>query len=85
MGETLGNNSRDDSVSNVLRSRGKWASTLDINSYPHAGPEVGGGGGRGSGSTPKNKKIGFLSNTDPDPLKITKLPSQHSKLGQAQW
>ena len=27
------------------------------------------------------KNIGFLSNTGPDPLKITKLPSQHSMLG----
>ena len=27
------------------------------------------------------KKLGFLSNTGPDPLKITKLPSQHSMLG----
>ena len=25
-----------------------------------------------------HKNIGFLSNTGPDPLKITKLPSQHS-------
>ena len=31
---------------------------------------------------PENKKtIGFLSNTGPDPLKIEKLPSQHSMLG----
>ena len=30
-----------------------------------------------------NKNIGFLSNTGPDPLKITKLhvPSNHSMLG----
>ena len=28
-----------------------------------------------------NKNIGFLSNTGPDPLKITKLPIQHSMLG----
>ena len=28
-----------------------------------------------------DKNIGFLSRTDPDPLKITKLPSQHSMLG----
>ena len=27
------------------------------------------------------KNIEFLSNTGPDPLKITKLPSQHSMLG----
>ena len=27
------------------------------------------------------KNIGFLCNTGPDPLKITKLPSQHSMLG----
>ena len=44
-----------------------------------------GGGGRGSGPPPthththtlkNHKNIGFLSNTSPDPLKITKLPSQ---------
>ena len=28
-----------------------------------------------------HKNIGFLSNTGPDPLKIKKLPSQHSMLG----
>ena len=35
------------------------------------------------GETPleNHKNIGFLSNTDPDPLKITKLSSQHSMLG----
>ena len=31
-----------------------------------------------------HKKIGFLSNTGPDPLKITKLQSQHSMLGHHQ-
>ena len=43
----------------------------------------GGGGGQGSGApAPKNHKhIGFLSITGPDPLKITKLQSQHSMLG----
>ena len=39
------------------------------------------GGDRGSGPPLKNyKNIGFLSNTGPDPLKITKLSSQHSML-----
>ena len=41
----------------------------------------------GTGSTPslKNHKfIRFLSNTGPDPLKITKLPSQHSRVGHYQ-
>ena len=42
----------------------------------------GGGGGRGSGRPLENyKNIGFLSNTAPDHLKITKLPIQHSMLG----
>ena len=38
------------------------------------------GGDRGSGPPPlvNHKNIGFLSNTGPDPLKITKLPIQHS-------
>ena len=41
-----------------------------------------GGGGSGSGPHLKNhKNIGFLSNTGPGPLKITKLPGQHSMLG----
>ena len=39
----------------------------------------------GSGSVPpslkNHKNIGCLSNTGLDPLKITKLPSQHSMLG----
>ena len=39
-------------------------------------------GGTGGLDPPEyHKSIGFLSNTDPDPLKITKLPSQHSILG----
>ena len=43
---------------------------------------VGGGGGGGGQDPLENyKKIGFLSNTSPVPLKITKLPSQHSMLG----
>ena len=41
-----------------------------------------GGGGSGSGRPLKNKKnIGFPSNIDPDSLKITKLPNQHSMVG----
>ena len=32
-----------------------------------------------------HKNIGFLCNTGLDPLKITKLTSQHSKLGNHQW
>ena len=38
----------------------------------------------GSGPPPplkNHKNIGFLSNTGPDPLKIQKLPSQHSVFG----
>ena len=41
----------------------------------------GGGGGKGPGPPLKSQKIGFLCNTGPDPLKTTKLPSQHSMLG----
>ena len=40
-------------------------------------------GSRGGGSGPppcKITNIGFLINTGPDPLKITKLPIQHSML-----
>ena len=42
-----------------------------------------GGGGAGDPDPPGKlqKNIGFLSNTGPDPLKITKLQSQHSMLG----
>ena len=44
--------------------------------------EYRGGGGAGVRTHLKNRNaIGFLSNTGPDPLKITKLPSQHSMLG----
>ena len=43
------------------------------------------GGDRGSGTRLKNhKNIGFPSNIDPDRLKITKLPSQHSMVGHYQ-
>ena len=39
-------------------------------------------GGQGVRTPLKNhKNIGFPSNIDPDPLKITKLPSQHLMLG----
>ena len=39
-------------------------------------------GGQGVRTPLKNhKNIGFLSNTGLDPLKITKLPSQHSMSG----
>ena len=42
----------------------------------------GGGGDRGSEPPLKNhKNKGFLSNTGPDPLKITKQPSQQSMWG----
>ena len=45
------------------------------------GPK-GGGGGAGRPDPLENKKnIRLLSNTGPDPFKITKLPSQHSMLG----
>ena len=40
------------------------------------------GGDRGSRPPLRNhKNIGFPSDIDPDPLKITKLPSQHSMVG----
>ena len=44
----------------------------------------GGGGGVVRGPDPlleNYENTGFLSNTGPDPLKITKLPIQHSMLG----
>ena len=46
-------------------------------------------GGQGSGPPlppplKNHKFIGFPSNTGPDPLKITKLPSRHSTVGQYQ-
>ena len=45
-----------------------------------ADTEGGGAGGRGYGSLEKSKIKGFLVNICPDPLQITKLPSQHSML-----
>ena len=45
-------------------------------------PEGWGGGEQGVRTPLKNpKNIGFPSNIDPDPVKITKLPSQHSIVG----
>ena len=46
-----------------------------------ANPEGGGGGAGGPGPPENHKNIGFRSNTGPDPLQITKLPSQRSMLG----
>ena len=46
--------------------------------YSCADPE---GGDRGSDPLENHKNIGFISNTGPDPLKITKLSSKHSMLG----
>ena len=48
-----------------------------------------GGGDRGSRPPhppplKNHKNIGFLSNIGPDPLKITKLPSQHTTVGHYQ-
>ena len=51
-----------------------------IDLYICADPE-GGKGGLGIPPLKNYKNIGFLSNTGPDPLKITKLPGQHSMLG----
>ena len=48
---------------------------------PCADPEGGGIGGPDPSPPPplkNHKNIGFLSNTGPDHLQITKLPSQHS-------
>ena len=41
----------------------------------------GGTGGPDPPPLENYKNIGFLSNTSPDPLKITKLPINHSMLG----
>ena len=48
-----------------------------------ADPEGGGQGVRTPPPPPLEnyKNIGFLRNTSPDPLKITKIPIQHSMLG----
>ena len=46
---------------------------------PNGRIQRGGGGGKGGPDPPeKSQNIGFLSNTGPDPLKITKLPIKHS-------
>ena len=45
------------------------------------GGSRGGGGGVWTPPEKSHKNIGFLSITGPDPMKITKLPSQHSMLG----
>ena len=52
-----------------------------------SGSRGGGGGGGGQGvltSLENHINKEFLSNTGPDPLKITKLPSQHSILDHLQ-
>ena len=53
-----------------------------MNQNPHVQIQRGGGGAWGPDPLENYKKnIGFLSNTGPHLLKITKLPSQHSMLG----
>ena len=50
------------------------------------GDPEGGGGDRGPDAPLKNNKnIGFSRNAGPDPLKIAKLPSQHSMLGHHRY
>ena len=45
-------------------------------------PRGGSRGGQGVDPLPENhRNIGFPTNIDPDPKKITKLPSQHSMVG----
>ena len=52
-----------------------------VQARPCVDPE-GGGGGTGDRTPMENyKNIGFLSNTGLGPLRITKLPIQHSVLG----
>ena len=50
----------------------------------HVCGSIGGGGQEVRTPLENYKNKGFLSNTAPDPLKITKLPSQHSMLGHHQ-
>ena len=52
-----------------------------VQTYNMRGSRGGGTGGLDPPPLKNHKYIGFLSNTGPDPLKITKLPSQHSMLG----
>ena len=47
----------------------------------HGSKEGGAGGPDPYPSEKNHNNIGFLSNTGPDPLKITKLSSKHSMLG----
>ena len=54
-----------------------------LNAASCVDPEGGGGAG-GLDPPEKSQNIGFLSNTGPDPLKITKLSFQHSMLGHHQ-
>ena len=58
----------------------------ESDSCPNVMRESRGGGGAGGLDFPtppleNHKNIGFLNNTAPGPLKITKLPNQNSMLG----
>ena len=63
------------------KSQTEYSTSLLLD-RPCADPE-GGTGGQEHPPPPsgKSQNIGFLSNTDPDHLKIAKLSSQHSMLG----
>ena len=60
----------------------KKIETVVCLSMPRADPGMGVGAGGPDPPLKNHKNIGFPSNIGPDPLKITKLPSQHSMLGQ---
>ena len=71
-------------LSSAMYFGGLWSTGAQLEEQQTwADPEGGGTGGLGSPPPPlkNHKNIGFLSNTGPDPLEITKLPSQHSMLG----
>ena len=59
-----------------------WTGSPEILKAKLAGPMRGSRGGGGSRPPPmkNHKNIEFLSNTGPDLLKFSKLPSQHSML-----
>ena len=74
-----------------MRSAFKCASVrenlnlLHANNNGHVRMQGGGGGQGDQVPTLKITKNGFLSNTGPDPLKITKLQSQGVSLAGRRW
>ena len=66
---------------NLVRLCVRFQTSTSFQMHAMGGSRGGTGGPDPPPSLKNHKNIGFPSNIDPDPLKLTKLPSQHSMVG----